>query len=362
MTGSPRQALAERADERDAAGHRRLEQQVDALRVGDREQLGPDVGEQLLVAGDDRLAGLERGRDQLAGGLDAADHLDDEIDVGILDDAHRVTGEHPVRQRDAAIAGEVAHGDAGDLEPQAGAGLDRRRLLGDERHERGADVAAAEQPDANGAGVVRHARQSNRRPCGPITYVRAAVAGVAPASALGDAHVVVLVDRLHDLDERVRREDRALAPHRQRVDVEQPPDAGVARSVLRVPVTGPDLDLRLAVVALGRERDAHEHVAATADDHDRAVLALRGILLVRHPRPHDLARVGVAVHARRVLDRDDAAGGESAPATSPRHARLGGLRSPAAEPAPAFVRLRAHVRLDHGCDRRVTAPVAAQAS
>ena len=92
------QALTQGADERDAAGDGGLEQQVDALRVGDREQLGADVGEQLLVAGDDRLAGLERGRDQLAGGFDAADHLDDEIDVGILDDAHRVAGEHALRQ------------------------------------------------------------------------------------------------------------------------------------------------------------------------------------------------------------------------------------------------------------------------
>ena len=28
---------------------------------------------------------------------------------------------------------------------------------------------------------------------------------------------------------------------------------------------------------------------------DRAVLALRRVLLERHPRPHDLARIGVAV-------------------------------------------------------------------
>ena len=50
------QALAQRADERDAAGDGRLEQQVDAVGVGGGEQLGADVGEQLLVAGDDGLA------------------------------------------------------------------------------------------------------------------------------------------------------------------------------------------------------------------------------------------------------------------------------------------------------------------
>ena len=48
--------LAQRPDERDAAGDRRLEQEVDAGGVGRGEELGADVGEQLLVGGDDRLA------------------------------------------------------------------------------------------------------------------------------------------------------------------------------------------------------------------------------------------------------------------------------------------------------------------
>ena len=50
------QALAQRADQRDAAGDGGLEQQVDAGVVGGGVQLGADVGEQLLVRGDDRLA------------------------------------------------------------------------------------------------------------------------------------------------------------------------------------------------------------------------------------------------------------------------------------------------------------------
>ena len=56
------QRLAQRPDQRDAAGHRRLEQQVDAGRGRGLEQLGAAVGQELLVAGDHRLAGLERGR------------------------------------------------------------------------------------------------------------------------------------------------------------------------------------------------------------------------------------------------------------------------------------------------------------
>ena len=48
--------------------------------VGRGVQLGADVGEQFLVGGDDRLAVAQRGGDELAGRLDAADDLDDQVD------------------------------------------------------------------------------------------------------------------------------------------------------------------------------------------------------------------------------------------------------------------------------------------
>ena len=49
------QRLAQRADEGDAPGDGGLEEQVDPRLVGGGEQLGADVGQQLLVGGDDRL-------------------------------------------------------------------------------------------------------------------------------------------------------------------------------------------------------------------------------------------------------------------------------------------------------------------
>ena len=98
------EALAQAAHERDPAGHGGLEQQVDAGVVGDAEQLDADVGEQLLVRRDDRLAGPQRLGDQLAGRFDAADDLDDEVDVGVGDDAVGVVGEHAGGQVDVAVA------------------------------------------------------------------------------------------------------------------------------------------------------------------------------------------------------------------------------------------------------------------
>ena len=70
-----------------------FEQQIDAVLVGDGVQLDADVGQQFLVAGDHGLAGPQRGGDQLAGGLDPADDLDDEIDVGVGDHLVGVTGQ-----------------------------------------------------------------------------------------------------------------------------------------------------------------------------------------------------------------------------------------------------------------------------
>ena len=142
------QALAQRPHDGDAAGHRRLEQQVDAALVGEREQLDADVGEQLLVRRDDRLAPAESGGDQLTGRLDAADDLHHEVDVGVLDDGDRVVGELGPPDVEVAVAGEVAHGHLGDLEVDARARLDLLGPGGDEGHERAADVAAAEDTDA----------------------------------------------------------------------------------------------------------------------------------------------------------------------------------------------------------------------
>ena len=119
------QRLAQRAHDRDAAGHRRLEQQVDPGRLGRGEQLGAVVGQQLLVGGDHRLAGLQRREDQLAGRLDAADHLDDHVDRrGRRPPLPASRVRTPGGKRDRPLPGEAAHRHPADLEPQAGARLD----------------------------------------------------------------------------------------------------------------------------------------------------------------------------------------------------------------------------------------------
>ena len=106
------------------------------------------LGEQLLVGGDDRLAGPQRVEHVVAGRVGAADQLDDQ--VGALEDLAEV----------ALAAGEHA----GELRPPPGRRLDRVGALGEQLGEGGADRAAPEQPDADGfEPSLRHRARSGPR-------------------------------------------------------------------------------------------------------------------------------------------------------------------------------------------------------
>ena len=70
------------ADDRHDAGDRRLEAQLHAVLARARPQLLAVLAEQLLVGGHDVLAGAHRAQHVVARGLDAADHLDDQVAAG----------------------------------------------------------------------------------------------------------------------------------------------------------------------------------------------------------------------------------------------------------------------------------------
>ena len=93
------------------------------------------VGEELLVPGDDRFAGLECVKDELACRLDAADDLDHEIDIGVVHDRCGVGREQRLVDGDWTILRDRAHGDAGDLEVEPGALRDVGTASVDELHE-----------------------------------------------------------------------------------------------------------------------------------------------------------------------------------------------------------------------------------
>jgi hypothetical protein len=166
LIGSPCKLSRSAPHDRDAAGDRGLEQQVATGGVGRCVQLRTDVGEQLLVGGDDRLAVGECLEDQPARRLDPADRLDDQIDVGIADHAVHVPGQHALGDLDVARRRQVADCDPRDLQPQTGAPFDGVLLRFDELHERGSDVAAPEYADPDRSPVARHGGEATG--CGTV--------------------------------------------------------------------------------------------------------------------------------------------------------------------------------------------------
>jgi hypothetical protein len=121
------QRLAQRPDQGDGAGHGRLVEQVDALVLGQRAQ-GDTLGggQEGLVGGDHRLAGLQRLLDQLPGGHEAPDELHHHVHRGVRDQAGGVRGEQADGDVLGPGQGQVVDGDAGDLQP--GPALDGQRL------------------------------------------------------------------------------------------------------------------------------------------------------------------------------------------------------------------------------------------
>ena len=114
------QAFLDRADQRDAARHRGLESQHDAVPARLLEQLGAVVGEERLVGGDHVLAGGERLEDERARRLEAADQLDHDLDLRVVEHPVGVADQRQPRQVEPlARPRQVGVGDAAKHEPAA---------------------------------------------------------------------------------------------------------------------------------------------------------------------------------------------------------------------------------------------------
>ena len=116
------QRLAQRLDDGDAAGDRRLEVERDAVLLGELCQLEAVRGQQRLVGGDHVLAGAERRLDRRLGDAVTADQLDEDVYRGIGGEALRRVEPLDALERNGALLGAVAGRHAGDLEAAAGVG------------------------------------------------------------------------------------------------------------------------------------------------------------------------------------------------------------------------------------------------
>ena len=144
------QRLPQGAHDRDGTGHGRLEQEVDAGGVGVGVEVGADVGQQLLVAGDDGLARAQRALDQAAGRLDAADDLHHEVDRGVVDHRLGVGGEQGGVELTGPFLGDRADGHPGQLQLHAAGGGDGGPAFVQQLDEGTTDDAATQESDSHG--------------------------------------------------------------------------------------------------------------------------------------------------------------------------------------------------------------------
>ena len=136
---------------------RRLEQEVDAGALGRLEQLRADVGEQLLVRGDHRLAGLAAPSriSARAGSMPPITSTTTSTSGSpTTAPASSVKHARPAAATSRSLR-EVAHRDPRDLErARRRAPRSRRRWSSIRRDQRAPDVAAPEQPDPHHVSVA----------------------------------------------------------------------------------------------------------------------------------------------------------------------------------------------------------------
>ena len=88
------EAFAQRFDDRNATGNRRLERDDHALGAGSGEDFVAVQGKQRFVGGDYVFAVGNRFKNQRFGNAVTADQFDDDIDIVIFDDGHAVVSHH----------------------------------------------------------------------------------------------------------------------------------------------------------------------------------------------------------------------------------------------------------------------------
>ncbi len=145
------EAVLERVDDRYAAAHARLEQDVDTLLGGSIHHLAAVCGHERLVRGDHGLAGAERVKDHLACHARTADEFHDDVDPRVPDDVCRLGGEAVRPQPELRCARGVAVGALHERDVHAGARTELPGVALEDLHDAAADCPQADQADVDGA-------------------------------------------------------------------------------------------------------------------------------------------------------------------------------------------------------------------
>ena len=107
-------------------------------------------GHERLVGGDHGLAGVECGEHELAGKIDAADDLNDQIDVVAGDQPGGIVSKQILRHPGARFVAHVRDGDAAHLGRPANAVGESVSVFLQQAEDLGADCSETQQGDAHG--------------------------------------------------------------------------------------------------------------------------------------------------------------------------------------------------------------------
>ncbi len=152
------QSLAQRFDDRDSAGDRGFKTERDAFFFGALGERHAMLGEHRLIGGDDGFAGIERGFDRGARGrFGAADQFDEAIDLGRSGEFCRIVIPAERREIGAAFFAALFGANAGDFDPPARHGGERRGAPLQEPHDGKAHGAETGDADAQRWQHERHA-------------------------------------------------------------------------------------------------------------------------------------------------------------------------------------------------------------
>src|SRR5262249_28748395 len=133
------------ADDRDPAAHRRFEGEVDAAVDRAAHELVRAGGEEHLVGGDHAFFGVDGAANVVVRRLLAAHHLDDDVDVGVLEDFVGVGGEERAVAFGDAIFDQVAHQHLLHAQGRADTGRQTSGVGGEQAHDAATDRSAAEE-------------------------------------------------------------------------------------------------------------------------------------------------------------------------------------------------------------------------
>ncbi|MPN21664.1 hypothetical protein SDC9_169044 [bioreactor metagenome] len=147
------EALAQRLDDRDAAGDGSFEGDHDALLLGGGEDIGAMHGEQRLVGGDDMLAGGNRLHHDFLGDAVAADQFDDDVDFRNIDQSERIVGDAGFAAGHLAGQFDVLVGHGGNSNRPAGAAGNFFRIAIENGPGATADGADADKANIDGFHV-----------------------------------------------------------------------------------------------------------------------------------------------------------------------------------------------------------------